>query len=185
MTTEEIKLAWEKTKIALEKTEARNIELANVIKNGKKKTALQNLATRYLRFSRIGLVAAIVFGLSFSTHSFHLAHGNRILLVAVMTGFFALASIMDFWLYKGISSIDCSTMNVSEVISKSLFYRKRHFQFIAILFPLAIGLVTYEFFLFSDNEGFVYGGIIGIAVGLAIGLIQLMKFLSDYKTLRE
>lgn len=183
MTTEEIKQAWEKTVVMLEQSEARNLELSNIIKDRKKKTALQNLASRYLRFCIFGICAAVIFGFAFSNPHFEVESSHRLPLVAFMTAFFILASVMDFWLYKGVSGIDCATMSVSEVLSKALFYRKRHLQFVAFLLPLAFGLVGYEFVIFSDNDAFVAGGIVGGIIGLGIGIIQLMKFMSDYKSI--
>ncbi len=53
-----------------------------------------------------------------------------------------IASVMDRWLYKGISRIDVATMPVSEVCRLAFYYRKKHFQFMAILIPLAVIFIT-------------------------------------------
>ncbi len=99
--------------------------------------------------------------------------------------FFALAGSMDYWLYRGMKSIDISSMPVSEVARKAIFYRRRHLQFIAILVPLAIGIFTLMVLAFNPDRHMLAGMACGAIVGLAIGIRQLIAFMDDYRTLRR
>ena len=92
---------------------------------------------------------------------------------------------MDYWLYQGIRSIDCSTMTVSEVSRRALFYRKRHLQFIAILLPIAfiwIGMLVYYI---NYNKYFIWGIVIGGIIVFDVGFRQLLAFLADYRRVVE
>ena len=151
--------------------------------NGKRRTALENLAERYRRFSNMAL--GLIF-LSFSwvlnPNMFPDNYRLRIT-VGVLFALFALvASIMDRWLYQGIQGINVFAMPVSQVIHKALFFRKRHLQFIAILLPVVLALIG--FIAWSmDNLYFRLGILLGFIIGTAIGLRQLFAFLADYRTI--
>lgn len=157
---------------------ADNNNIENMIDDGKK-TALQNLARRYQIFSNISL--AMIFCSVGMTNIPILETNNHVWLTIAFALYFLTASVMDRWLYRGITSIDCATMNVNAVVGKALFYRKRHFQFMAVLLPMALSLVgilawilTYDVYMLLSIAG-------GFIIGLAIGFRQLIEFMSDYR----
>lgn len=161
----------------------RNSESYDSIIYGKRKTALENLAERYRRFSNIALTLILLS----STWIFNpnMFPGNHSLSIVVGVSFAVYAlicSIMDRWLYQGIRSIDVVTMPVSEVIRKALFYRKRHLQFIAILLPIVLAIIAVLAWS-MDNLYFRLGIFVGFIAGTAIGVFQLMNFLADYRTI--
>lgn len=151
--------------------------------NGKRRTALDNLAERYLRFSNIAFVLILLSATwIFNPEMFP---DNQRLRIAVGVSFAVYAlicSIMDRWLYQGIRSIDVVTMPVSEVIRKALFYRKRHLQFIAVLLPIVLSIIGVMAWS-MDNLYFRLGILVGFIVGTAIGIRQLLAFLADYRTI--
>lgn len=147
----------------------------------KRRTALQNLAQRYRRFSNVALImiawsVCIFFAASFGTE-------HRLLTSIVFGVYFLVCSIMDYWLYRGVSSIDVAEMSVSEVIRKALFYRKRHLQFMIILIPMAIGILSLVIWQVTGNEYMLMGIAFGAMAGLAIGTRMFLKFMADYRTL--
>ena len=151
--------------------------------NGRRHTALENLSRRYKRFSTIALVFVLWGPMTFSNPSL-LEHGRMVMSI-VSAVYFMICSGMDYWLYQGIRSIDCSTMTVSEVSRRALSYRKRHLQFIAILLPIAfiwIGMLVYYI---NYNKYFIWGIVIGGIIGFAVGFRQLLAFLSDYRRVVE
>lgn len=153
----------------------------NTIIQGRRLSSLDNLALRYKRFSIIGLLG--IFWSIFWGFSHLLPENGRWSLPICYGLYFLLCSVMDRWLYYGISSIDCVTMNVNEVMRRALFYRKRHLQFIAILLPLAIGLIGFTAYVYSFDHYFIYGIVSGAIIGVAIGLFALMRFLEDYRNI--
>lgn len=151
--------------------------------NGKRKTALQNLADRYKRFSIMGVIL-IMLSLSYCFNP-NIFPGDirwRIFLSVAFALYALTASVMDHYLYNGIRSIDVVTMPVKEVIGKALFYRKRHLQFIAVLLPFVFAIIG-AFAWKGDNIYFRLGILVGFIVGAAIGIFQLMSFLSDYRAI--
>ncbi|MDE6381005.1 MAG: hypothetical protein K2L11_11075 [Muribaculaceae bacterium] len=174
-----LKKDWQDADIAIR----RESDSYAAIINGKRKTALQNLADRYKRFSIMG-VCLIMLSLSYCFNP-NIFPGDvrwRIA-ISVMFALYALtASVMDRWLYNGIRSIDVVTMPVSKVIEKALFYKKRHLQFIAVLLPVVlaiIGAIAWK----GDNIYFRLGVLVGFIAGTAIGIFQLMNFLADYRAI--
>lgn len=160
-------------------------ETLDAIMQGKKRTALQDLAQRYLRFSNVAIVMLLctpitvfkIFSEEFGT-TWALWIGMGFDLV------FLLSSIMDRWLCYKIRQLDVVTMAVSEIARKAALYKKRHLQFVAVLLPMAIAVCCAMAWASSDVyliAGMVTGGV----VGLALGISQLMKFLSDYHSLTE
>lgn len=176
---DDLKKDWQSSNVAIQ---GESNSYDSII-NGKRRTALENLAERYRRFSNIAL-ALILLSFSWVFNPNMFPDNNRLrIAVGVAFAIYALiGSIMDRWLYQGIRGIDVVTMPVSEVIHKALFYRKRHLQFIAILLPIVlaiIGVIAWS----MDNVYFRLGILIGFIIGTAIGLRQLMAFLSDYRTI--
>ncbi|MDE7345835.1 MAG: hypothetical protein K2N48_03730 [Muribaculaceae bacterium] len=154
----------------------------NII-NGKRKTALQNLAERYKKFSVMGFVL-IMLSMSYIFNP-NLMPGNIKWRIGIGIAFalYALtASVMDRWLYNGIRSIDVVTMPVKEVIRKALFYKKRHLQFIAVLLPFVLAIIA-AFAWKGDNIYFRLGILVGFIAGTAIGIFHLMNFLADYRAI--
>ena len=154
----------------------------NII-NGKRKTALQNLADRYKRFSTMGIVL-ILLSMSYIFNPNIIPDSLRWRVgIGIAFALYALtASVMDRWLYNGIRSIDVVSMPVKEVIGKALFYRKRHLQFIAVLLPFVLAIIG-AFAWKGDNIYFRLGILVGFIVGTAAGIYHLMNFLSDYRTI--
>ncbi|MDE6547885.1 MAG: hypothetical protein K2L22_02710 [Muribaculaceae bacterium] len=170
---------WQDANIAIR----RESDSYAAIINGKRKTALQNLADRYKRFSILG-VCLIMLSLSycFNPNIFPGELKWRIIISVAFALYALTASVMDCWLYNGIRSIDVVTMPVAEVIRKAMFYKKRHMQFIAVLLPFVlaiIGVIAWK----GDNIYFRLGIIVGFISGTAIGVFQLMNFLADYRAI--
>lgn len=153
------------------------------IMEGKRKTALQNLAQRYRWFSNVALVILVANGLNiFNLMRLSDNETAVIVLGIIMSVYFIICSVMDRWLYAGICSIDILMMPVMEVVRKAGYYRKRHLQFIFILMPLALGMVGALLFLF-ENIYFRLGILLGFLLGVALGIRQLFNFLADYRDL--
>lgn len=176
---ENLKKDWQDSNVSI----SRDTDSINSIINGKRRTALDNLAQRYRRFSAIALILILLsFTWMFNPGMFP---DNPRLRIAVSVSFAVYAlicSVMDRWLYQGIRSIDVVTMPVSEVIRKALFYRKRHLQFIAILLPIVLTIIAVMAWS-MDNLYFRFGILMGVIVGIAIGLHHLFAFLADYRAI--
>ncbi len=152
------------------------------IMNGKRKTALQNLAQRYRWFSNMALVFLLIVPINFmNLHIFPDMKG-RIIIVIWFCSFFVICSAMDRWLFHGIEQIDVVTMPVSKVVEKALYYRKWHIRFIFMLFPMAIGCLALLAY-FIDDTYMRLGMLTGFLVGVALGIRQLLHFLADYRAI--
>lgn len=179
MTQEEIRKTWQDAATHFYTPAPNEFEM---MYRERKETALEKLANKYKTFSRIGLIMMIMSCCYLTPNSIFPDHMKIWLGVGFMF-YFGLCSVMDYWLYKGVSSIDCYTMSVKEVIDKALYYRKKHHQSMLVLLPLAILLIGMLIYSFEGNEYFIYGVICGVIVGLAIGLRQYFDFMAQYKEL--
>lgn len=92
---------------------------------------------------------------------------------------------MDHWLWRGIGTIDLVRMDVTTVTRKTMYYRKKHLQFMAIIIPMAIGLLGFTGYVYSVETSFLCGMICGAICGAIIGIIQFRKFMTDYRKLLE
>lgn len=151
--------------------------------NGRRHAALQKLADHYRKFARIGLVMALInpfmmwgllgrLGLESLT--------AKLAIVIFGSVYFLTAYVMDKWLYKGISRIDLARMPVVEVCRKSYLYRKRHLQFMAVLFPMAVAYIGILAWILSRNIYAIYGIAAGVAIGLVLGVREFMRFMGEY-----
>lgn len=175
MEIEYLKENWESSNAALERGShsRKNID-------PRQKTTLQRLASRYRRMAILSVVCIswimpLYFRLSEDNP------GLSLFYPLVMVAFFLLAAGMDYWLYRGIQTIDCATMSVETVLKKVYFYRKRHIQFIFILLPIALLMIYFILAMFNFEKYALLGAACGFMVGLAFGLKILYDFMRDYK----
>lgn len=151
------------------------------LQNPDRRTSLENLARRYKRFGIVGLLMVPVSLCYLHTGIFAEPY-NVIISVSLMV-YFAICAAMDFWLFRGITGIDIYRESVSEVSRKVRYYRRKHLQFITVLVPLMIAVLTVMFISQFDNITVLTGLIAGALVGLVIGLTMLSKFLAEYNIL--
>ena len=92
---------------------------------------------------------------------------------------------MDRWLSRGVSGIDVGSMPVAEVCRLAMYYRRKHFQFMAILLPLAVGFILALGWLLSFDMWIILGMACGALAGLSVGVMQFRKFMSEYREIME
>lgn len=178
MTTQDMKSAWRETATSLQ---TENDRLLTEFRNGNPLTSLERLRNRYRRFAIMGFTM-IPFSFVFLLKNIFPMDGGIWITLAFIV-YFLTCGIMDTWLYRGLDTIDCLHMPVSEVIEKAHYYRKKHLQFIVILIPMAIAIVCILANFTGWDENIMLGMIIGGSIGFAIGLQQLFAFLRDYKNI--
>ena len=178
MTERKLKEAWRTTAGHLNPDPSDVYATVNL--NGK--TTLERLASRYRRFSILGIIAAVMV-LLWSVNPVFDFMPYRTFIVCLGAGYMLLASLMDHKLYLDVKSIDPATMSVNAVIMRCLHCRKRHLQCMAVLIPLAIVFIGLMGYGMAREPYFLSGMAAGAIVGLAIGVRQLMNFMSDYRAL--
>lgn len=182
MTQEEIKKTWREGATRLYRPTPDDYE---GMYRDRKETALETLARKYKRFSMVGL--AMVF-CSFGWMGAHLPFHSeemKFTVSGVMAVYFAICSLIDHWLYKGVSSIDCYRMSVQEVIEKAMYYRKKHLQSMMLLLPMALCVVGLMGYGLSGDRYLLYGMAAGGLAGILIGTIQFREFMSEYRKIKE
>lgn len=156
--------------------------------DNRRKTALAKLASHYKNFSSIAMILALcmpvwMWGMMRNDPSIDLWLGLGIVTFGML--YCLTASIMDLWLSKGISRIDVATMPVAEVFRLAFYYRKKHFQFMAVLIPMAVIFIGALAWLLSGDIWVIYGMIAGGLVGLALGTREFRRFMSEYRDITE
>ncbi|MDE7414678.1 MAG: hypothetical protein K2N05_12935 [Muribaculaceae bacterium] len=182
MTPEEIKQTWRE---AAQRISQPTLDEYERMYRNKKETALESLAKRYHRFSMLGFAMVLC---SFGWMGCHLpfeTEESKYIVSGVMMIYFGLCAIIDRWLYKGVCSIDCYTMTVSEVIAKAMYYRKKHLQSMVFLIPCAIAVVGLMAYSFKSEKYILYGMAAGAIVGLVIGSFQFREFMDEYRKIKE
>ena len=178
---DDIRKDWHGTRVNI----GHDADSLNAIMEGKRKTALQSLAQRYRWFSNIAIVAMCCLLLPFyRVASEEIGSTAGLWIMVAFAVIFLVSSVMDRWLYHGVSSIDVTRMPVSEVAEKAHFYRKRHLQFVAVLLPMAFAVLGVLGWL-SDDTFLIAGMATGAIIGFALGLRQLLRFMADYRTLTD
>lgn len=103
--------------------------------------------------------------------------------------FFITAGVMDFYLYRAVRRIDVASWPVSAVALEGRRLLGLHKIFILVLLPLAIGLVFFMVYSLDvpadERLGILWGVGVGGAIGLAIGIVILLRFLRLYRTLTD
>lgn len=150
----------------------------------KKETALDRLRDKYRMFWTVALLMIFVSFITFSKCLIVESPLNFWLGVAYAV-YFLTSCCMDFWLWRGIGTINPLRMGISQVVNKAMFYRKRHLQFMAIIIPMGLTLLIFTGYVFSSETYFLSGMIAGAICGLIIAIIQFRRFMADYRKLSE
>lgn len=148
------------------------------------RTTLDRLRDKYRMFRTVALL--MVFG-SFMIFSRGWIIESRLSfrLGVAYAVYFLTCFVMDQWLYYGIGTIDPLRMSVSDVVEKSLFYKKRHLQFMVALIPMAVCLLGFTGYVFSAEKYMLAGMVAGAICGAAMGIVQFRRFMADYRKLSE
>lgn len=149
----------------------------------RKRTSLDRLRDRYMAFWIIGLLMAFAGFFMFFFGGIVADERFKLWLGIAYAVYFLTAASLDFWLWRGVTSIDPLQMSVAEISCKSMLYRKRHLQFMAVLIPMAIALLGFTAYVFSSDKFFVSGMTAGIIGGAIIGIFQFRKFMNEYRNL--
>lgn len=149
-----------------------------------RKTSLDRLRDKYRHFWIMALIMSFFSWMVFSRGRL-LEDGSGFWLGIAYAVYFLTVFCMDYWLWRGIGTIDPLKMSVSEVAEKAMFYRKRHLQFIAFLIPMAAVLLGFTGYVFSSDVYFLGGMIVGGVCGLIVGIIQFRRFMAEYRKLSD
>ncbi|MBD5267312.1 MAG: hypothetical protein HDS41_03865 [Bacteroides sp.] len=173
MNPEDMENKWKELDFRLSSLEAERQKTIDMLKMNKLKSAQQQLADQYRRFSLIGpiLGLSVVLG-----QSRFLSLGALILIAA----YFCIAGAMDAYLCHGIKSIDLGEMGVEEVAAKARRYKRIHHYCQVVLIAMCIPVLICMFSAFPETY-YRWGMIAGIGVGLAVGLSIYLKMMRNYK----
>lgn len=180
---DKIKQIWDETDARLSRLERQTEDLARQGRDNRRRTALDRLMERYRRFSIIGLLLAVMIVMQTLAGFYEGPYGIAVGITGVLLG--CICSLMDRWLYLKLKEIDIARMTVAEVSKRALLCRRRHLQFICFSLPMVLLMILFIMLSKNLNLYMIYGMIGGFVFGLALGLRELFKFLSDYRTLSE
>lgn len=98
--------------------------------------------------------------------------------------FYLTAAVMDYYLWRGIRSIDLNIDGVEEVVGKARFYRRKHHQFQCILIPIAAALIGMLVLWALEKDPYMfYGIIVGLLIGLPAGLFVYFRIMRNYRSM--
>lgn len=149
----------------------------------RRRTALENLARRYRRFSILGIVMVPV---SFSwvrlpeLQLMWGPHDMRLWLIIFLAFYFGVISVVDHRLCSLVSRIDPVSMPVAEVVRRAMRVRRMHLLSIVCIAPFALLFIGVMIYIVRGNIYFLGGVVCGALTGLAVGIHQLYCFLNDY-----
>lgn len=175
-----LRKAWKETGEALP-SEGNNHESQNL---NKKKTALDNLRDRYRSFWIMSLCFAFGTFMIFWNNEEIIGFNMKPLALSYMA-YFLICFGFDFWLWRGVRTINPVTMDVSEVASRALFYHKRHLQSMCILLPLVVLLVGFTAYVFQSETYMVWGVVVGVIIGAILGIMQFRRFMASYREISD
>ncbi len=175
MTPEELEKKWKELELRVNFLEETRNETIDSLKRNKLKSAQQQLASQYKKFSIISpMVGICVSFMQWGILSWQLLLG--------CAAFFITAGLMDGYLYHRIKNIDLNTEGVEIVAEKARLYKRRHHCFqiilIAAVIPIFIGL-----FMSYVNEYSRWGMIVGLIFGVGVGLSLYLKMMRNYRIL--
>lgn len=149
---------------------------------GKIKSAQEDLARRYRKMSLLSFLCAVVFPIVYGIPSGFIEYPSlqyHILVACASFAFFCTCGVMDTYLCQGVRDINLARMSVTEVRRIAMSLKKTHHIFQIILIPCAVGMLALMMYPIIEEVwiGALFGGIVGIAIGLNI----YFKMMKDYR----
>ena len=179
MNSEEMKSEWRKARESMNLNKGSEPSFST-----RRKTSLERLGRRYLCFAALSMTA-MPFSLLLALRAPHIVPGISPWLFVGFDIYFLTGAVMDYWLYSSIRAIDCTEMSVEEVLRRSMLCRKRHLQFICVLAPMAIALISFAARAFDADASIVTGMVCGALFGLAFGIKAFIDFMHDYRNIMK
>ena len=183
MTDQELRSAWLDTRTRLERIEKQLNSDNGSRFNCNRRTSLDNLINRYKTFACISFCMPICMLGWFKSD--HISTPYNLIIPCMMAVYFYIAALMDIYLMRGLKRINLNTMSVSTVCSLVSKYKRIHHICMIVLIPICIIIIELILTAFISNTYMIAGVIAGALVGLAIGIVQYHRFMSDYKILSE
>lgn len=184
MTPDDMKKTWRNSAGRILTSDTGMMDMPSDAGIFSKQTSLQRLSRNYVRFSRSAIIMCF-FSLGFMRFDIFPAEG-RLLLTISLCLYFAVCSIMDYWLYIKTSSIDVFSMKVGEVATIARLCRRRHHQFMLALIPYAAYILgLFICFPLKHGDSVWIGAVAGGIVGGAIGIRKYLEMMRDYRRLSE
>lgn len=173
MRPEDMENRWNELDFRLNNLDNDKQKTIDMLKKNKLKSAQQELADQYRRFSVIAPLLGVTVVLS----------GSRVFGIWTLlffAAYFLIAGAMDSYLCRGIKSIDVNTMGVEEVAVKARKYKRIHHYCQVVLISMCIPILIT---MFDAYPGVYYrwGMVAGAIVGLAIGLSLYFKMMRNYR----
>ncbi|MCH5233007.1 MAG: hypothetical protein J1E78_05140 [Muribaculaceae bacterium] len=178
----EIRQIWQEMDRRLSKLEIENKKIMQTVMKSTYSSAKEKLLNKYLRFIIIECVMITFMNLFFIFNPL-IVDKYRILAITYWDIFFLLEVSLDIYLFYQTKDINIYTSTITEITKKASMNWKIHkigvlaglpLSFVGI-FIMALSLNAYEYIL--------YGMAVGGVLGLIIGVIQFLKFRSNYKLL--
>lgn len=139
----------------------------------RRKTSLDRLADRYRRFAMLAFVVGMTSGIALNNLA------GPWLCVSYMLIMIGLG-FTDMAFSRAIRAIDVVTMSVNEVYRRTMTLRRRHLMCVATAMPVVLGWMVWLGFTIDDPY-MTWGVVVGAVTGLILGVIQLMRFMADYR----
>ena len=177
MDPEEMKQQWNDLNKRIEALEDANSRQIDRMRLSKLKTAQDRLVSTYQRFS---IIAPLMVLLSLMWIE------NRFIgptIACYFMVFFAIAGLMDLYLWKSLKRLDFNTMGVETIAEQARFYRKRHHIFQVILIIIAIPLLTMLIIHNINDKYMLAGCLCGLIIGVLVGLNAYYRIMNNYREL--
>lgn len=178
----QLKEMWNDLNQRISRLESATMDDGIRVANEKIRTAKDDLASTYKRFSRIAFLCAIVFPIVYGNPHGIFSYPSLTYHILVAIGaflFFITAGVMDTYLHSAVNDINLATMSVTEVRRQAISLKRLHHIFQLILIPLAIGMLF--LMMYPILEEVWIGALLGLIMGVAIGIRLYIKMMADYK----
>lgn len=179
MELEDMKRQWSEIDARIKKIETENEAFRHKDKMHRASTEKDQLVKQYRCMTAVSLMFPMIINLSLrdvlSTMS----------LLAVVVFFLAMAVVLSI-MWHGLERVDYGKMTSKEAVESILKYERmqRNKQIIGLSLAIPTG-VTMLWDYYAFNPYIFYGGLVGVAIGTAIGLKAHFRIKHSYQTLRD
>lgn len=151
--------------------------------NNQRRTVLESLIEKYKRFSRLGILFALMFLLYTIAGTLPGLWGriiSGIMMIMMLVGAFT-----DYLLYNKLNSINLNQWGVGKVNETIITCKRIHIRYVIIMLPLSLGVIGILMYISRELPYLLYGEILGLILGLLIGIRNLITFIKQYSYLQD
>lgn len=181
MNIDELKSQWKSMELRIDRLEKDNKSLLSRISNERMKSVREKLLARYR-----ALIIVCIFSPIWMLMMNELYQVD-VEVSIVYAFFFLVMALANYYMYRLIGKVDCSTMSIKEalVATTKVEETRQKVKLLGWIFGLPLIIIMFDVFKEMGHPEIIYGACVGLVIGGVVGYLVERKTRRLIRELRQ